>query len=168
MRIPLPFSLRHPRLILGIVALLTVLSWTAIPRVHLALDARSLIPRGHPAMAAADRAGARFGMHDVVLIAVAEPRQGIYQPQALELVRRLSAEPAREPGIPADSVISLSTVPRLSVADDVIDLRPLLARGVRGDAALARRIGAHTHFGGLDDGVLVARAGKAAAILAAA
>jgi uncharacterized protein len=166
MLILLRFSIRHPRLIVALVALLTLLSWAAIPRIHLLLDARSLIPRGHPAMAASDRAAAHFGARDMVLIAVAEPRQGIFQPPALDLVRTLSAELGREPGIIADSVASLATVPRLFVAGDTIDLRPLLDRGLRIDAALARRIAVETHFGGLDDGVLVASDGRAAAILA--
>jgi uncharacterized protein len=162
----LRFSLRHPRRIVALVLLLTALSWVAIPRVHLELDARSLIPRDHPAMAASDRAAALFGVRDVVLLALENPRDGIYHPSSLALLRTLSAELEREPGVIVDSVASLATVPRLVVENDTIDLRPLLHRDLPVNARMAHRIAAETRAAGLDDGVLVAPDGRAATLLA--
>jgi hypothetical protein len=162
----LRFSVRHPWWIVAATAVLTGFACLTAGRVQLRLDARSLIPSGDPAMARSDAAMARFGGHDVVILAVADERRGIYHPAALALLRAVSGELARTPGIVPGSVRSLATMPRLFLEGDALDLRPWLDRGLPLDAALARRIGDETRFAGLDDGLLAATDGRAAAVYA--
>ena len=160
----LSVSVRHPRIVVGLVAALTVAAALAIPGVHVRLDGRSLIPQGHPAQAASNRA-AGFGLRDVIVVGIESP-QGIYNPRTLALIADLSDNLAGIDGIVPGSVASLATLPRFFVEQDVIDPQPLLARDIRIDAGLADRLRRETRALGLDDGVLVAPDGRTTAIYA--
>jgi predicted RND superfamily exporter protein len=162
----LRFSVAHPRLILALSLAFTLVCCFGVPRIRPRLDARSLIPAGDPSMAAGDAAAKLFRQRDVVVLAIAAPGAGVYTPEALRLLTVLGNDLARVDGIVPGSIVSLATVPRLSIDNDVLDLRPLLERGAPPDAAMALRIRRETAALGLDDGVLVARDGKAAAIYA--
>ncbi len=162
----LRFSIRHPRLIVGLAALLTLLSCLAIPQIQLRLDARALIPQGDPKMRESDAASGIFGLNDMVVIGIDGGQEGIFRPENLKLLQELSRDLARTEGILPESVISLATVPRLNLEGDSLDLRPLLDRGEVADAAMAQRLRRETSQVGLDDGVLVTRDARAAAIYA--
>ena len=164
----LAISVRHPRVVVGLVAVLTVLSALAIPGVRVRLDGRSLIPQGHPAQEASNRAAELFGLRDVIVIGVESP-QGIYNPRTLALVAQLSGALAGVDGIVPGSIASLATLPRFFVEQDVLDPEPLLARVARGgpvDARLAARLRRETQALGLDDGVLASSDSRTAAIYA--
>jgi len=162
----LHFSVRYPRLVLAISLLLTAVCLCGVPLVRPRLDARSLIPAGDPAMVPGDAATRLFDVHDMVVVAVAAPGGTIYSPPALALLAALGSDLARVEGIVPASVVSLATVPRLYLDHDLLDLRPWLERGAP-DPLLAQRLRAETSALGLDDGVLAARDGRAAAIYAA-
>lgn len=161
----LKFSVRHPWWVAGASLGIALAAATLVPRITLRLDARSLIPQGHPSMVEGDRAAERFGQRDVVVVAISG-EQGIYRPAALQLLKELSLELEQVEGITPGSVLSLATVPRLFVRDDVIDLQPLLAREVAPSPETARRVRHETEALGLDDGILTSRDGRAAAIYA--
>jgi predicted RND superfamily exporter protein len=162
----LRFSVRHPRWVAAVSLVLALAAATLIPRVSLRLDARSLIPQGHPSMLEGDRAAERFGQRDVVVVMIASPAEGIYRPAALELLTELSRELEQVEGIVPGSVVSLATVPRLYVQDDVIDLEPLLEQELTPSPETALRVRHETGALGLDDGILASRDGRAAALYA--
>jgi predicted RND superfamily exporter protein len=164
----LSVSVRHPRIVVGLVAALTVAAALAIPGVHVRLDGRSLIPQGHPAQADSNRAAKLFGLRDVIVVGIESP-QGIYNPRTLALIAELSGALAGVDGIVPDSVASLATLPRFFVEEDVLDPEPLLARVARDgqvDVRLAARLHRETRALGLDDGVLASPDGRTAAIYA--
>lgn len=164
----LRFSVRYPWLILATVAVITLCSCFFIPRVRLQLDGRSLIPEGYEDLKPSDDASALFGLRDVVVVGVANEASGIYNPETLSRVARLSDNLSRTDGIIASSVKSLATLPRLFVEEGVIDTRPLLTPGITPSPETVRRISYETRRMGLDNDVLVSKDGRAAAIFAEA
>ncbi|HEX8091559.1 MAG TPA: MMPL family transporter, partial [Blastocatellia bacterium] len=164
----LRFSVRNPWLILATVTVITLSSCLFIPRVRLQLDGRSLIPEGNESLKPSDDASALFGLRDVVVVGVANEGSGIYNPETLSRVARLSDNLSRTDGIIASSVKSLATLPRLFVEEGVIDTRPLLAPGVTPSSETVRRISYETHRMGLNNDMLVSRDGRAAIIFAEA
>lgn len=121
----LRFSVRHPRLVLTLVGAVTVCALFFIPRIQLRLDGRSLIPSGLPEFAEGDQAASRFELRDLVLIGVANEQSGIYTPETLQRIARLSEGLSRVEGIVPGSVVSLSTVPRIALVDGEVDTGPL-------------------------------------------
>jgi predicted RND superfamily exporter protein len=161
----LRFSVHHPRGVVALVAVLTLVAALAVPGVRVRLDGRSLIPEEYPGQAESNRLSELFGLRDVIVVAV-ESSQGVYNPRTLALVADLSGALAGVEGIIPESVASLSTLPRFFVENDVLDPQPLLRRNGSVDPRLAARLQRETEALGIDDGVLVSRDGKAAAIYA--
>src|SRR4029078_7967326 len=161
----LSVSVRHPRTIVALAAAITIVAALLVPRVRVRLDGRALVSAQDPSMRESDAAGAIFAMRDLVVVAV-RPDGGIY---TVEGIRRLTAAGdalARCPGIAAQSVASLVTLPRLVVTGGTLALQPLVALAPSLDTALVDRLRAETHYQGLDDGVLVSGDGRTAAIYA--
>ena len=74
----LRFSVRHPRLVLLLVGVITGCFIVFIPRIQLRLDGRSLIPSNLPQFAEGDQAASRFELRDLVLIGVGNEESGVY------------------------------------------------------------------------------------------
>src|SRR5678816_2296761 len=106
----LRFSVRHPRIVVTLAGGITVCALLFIPRIQLRLDGRSLIPSGLPQFAEGDRAASRFELRDLVLIGVSNEQSGVYTPETLQRIARLSDGLSKIHGIVPGSVISLSTV----------------------------------------------------------
>lgn len=160
----LKFSVRHPRLVITLAGAITVCALVFIPRIQLRLDGRSLIPSGLPQFAEGDQAASRFDLRDLVLIGVGNEQSGIYTPETLQRIARLSDGLSRVEGVVPDSVVSLSTVPRLALVNDKVDTRPLFRPdqlNAETILQLRREVGRRAY----DTGVLVSRDGKGAAII---
>ncbi len=166
----LKFSIRHPVWVVVVTLAVALAASAFLPRIVLRLDARSLIPQGHPSMQAGDRAAELFEVRDVVVLAVShpasDPARGMYTPANLELLGALSADLGAVEGIVPESIVSLATIPRLSVVEDVVDLQPLLEGGVAPSPEIARRVRQETESLGMDDGILASADGRTAAIYA--
>ena len=121
----LRFSVRHPRLVITLVGAITVCALVFIPRIQLRLDGRSLIPSGLPQFAEGDQAASRFELRDLVLIGVGNEESGVYTPETLQRIARLSDGLSRVEGVVAGSVVSISTVPRVALVDGKVDTGPL-------------------------------------------
>jgi len=160
----LRFSVRHPRVVVTIAGVVTVCALIFIPRIQLRLDGRSLIPSSLPQFAEGDRAASRFELRDLVLIGVGN-ESGIYTPETLQRIARLSDGLARVEGIVPDSVVSLSTVPRIALVDDKVDTSPLF-RPDQLNAETILQLRREVTRRAYDTGMLVSRDGKGAAIIA--
>lgn len=161
----LRFSVRHPRVVIALVGVITVCALVFIPRIQLRLDGRSLIPSDLPQFAEGDQAASRFELRDLVLIGVGN-EEGVYTPETLRRIARLSDGLSRVEGVVTGSVISISTVPRITKVDDEVDTRPLYRLEDQLDTETIRQLRRDVGRRGYDRGVLVSADGKGAAIIA--
>jgi len=162
----LRFSVRHPRLVVTLAGAITVCALIFIPRIQLRLDGRSLIPSGLPQFAEGDEAASRFELRDLVLIGVGNEKSGIYTPETLQRIARLSDGLSRVEGVVPDSVVSLSTVPRLELVDDKVDTSPLYRSEDQLNTETIQQLRRDVGRRAYDTGLLVSRDGKGAAIIA--
>lgn len=160
----LRFSVRHPRVVLTLAGAITICALVFIPRIQLRLDGRSLIPANLPQFAAGDQAASRFELRDLVLIGVGN-ESGIYTPQTLQRIARLSDGLSHVKGIAAGSVVSISTVPRIALVDGKIDTDPLF-RPDQLNAEKIQQLRREVGRRGYDKSVLVSADAKGAAIIA--
>jgi predicted RND superfamily exporter protein len=161
----LRFSVRHPRLVVTLAGAITICALFFIPRIRLRLDGRSLIPSNLPEFAEGDLAASRFELRDLVLIGVGN-EEGIYTPETLRRIAGLSNGLARVEGIVADSVISIATVPRVSIVDGKVDTGPLFRPEDQLDTEDIQRLRRAVAKRGYNTGTLVSADGKGAAIIA--
>ena len=161
----LRFSVRHPRLVVTLAGAITVCALVFIPRIQLRLDGRSLIPSNLPQFAEGDQAASRFELRDLVLIGVGNEK-GIYTPETLQRIARLSDGLSRVEGVVPDSVVSLSTVPRISLVDGKVDTSPLFRLGDQLNTETIQQLRRDVGRRAYDTGLLVSRDAKGAAIIA--
>ena len=161
----LRFSVRHPRVVVALAGAITVCALLFIPRIQLRLDGRSLIPSGLPEFAEGDRAASRFELRDLVLIGVGN-EDGVYTPETLQRIARLSDGLARVEGVVAGSVVSLSTVPRITLVDGKVDTTPLFQPENQSNAETIQQLRREVVRRGYNTGTLISSDGKGAAIIA--
>jgi uncharacterized protein len=162
----LRFSVRHPRLVIALVCAISVFALVFIPRIQLRLDGRSLIPSGLPQFAEGDQAAARFELRDLVLIGVGNEVSGVYTPETLQRITRLSDGLSRVDGVVPGSVISISTVPRIELVDGEVDTAPLFRPQDQLNKETIQQLRRDVSRRGYNAGLLVSPDGKAAAIIA--
>ena len=162
----LRFSVRHPRLVITIVGAITVCALVFIPRIQLRLDGRSLIPSGLPEFAEGDVAASRFELRDLVLIGVGNEEAGVYTPETLRRIARLSDGLSRMEGVVAESVVSLATVPRIVFVDGSVDTSPLFRPEDQLSEDDIQHLRREVVRRGYNNGALVSADGKGAAIIA--
>ena len=162
----LRFSVKHPRLVITFVGAITVCALFFIPRIQLRLDGRSLIPSGLPEFAEGDVAASRFELRDLVLIGVGNEQLGVYTPETLRRIARLSDGLSQVEGVVADSVVSLATVPRVALVDGEVDTGPLFRPEDQLSAADIQHLRREVVRRAYNGGVLVSADGKGAAIIA--
>jgi predicted RND superfamily exporter protein len=162
----LRFSVRHPRVVVTLAGVITVCALVFIPRIQLRLDGRSLIPSNLPQFAEGDQAASRFELRDLVLIGVGNEESGVYTPETLRRIARLSVGLARVDGVVPDSVASISTVPRITLVDGKVDTSPLYRPEDQLDTATIQQLRRDVGRRGYDTAILISRDGKGAAIIA--
>jgi predicted RND superfamily exporter protein len=121
------FCVRRPRVAIALAALATLAAAPGLLRLRLRTDGRALVPAEEPAVRYDARVREAFGVEDplVVTITSSEP-SGIFNPRTLALVRDLSADLARVPGIEAEDVLSLATEKRDRVRPGTLDFLTFL------------------------------------------
>ena len=162
----LRFSVRHPRLVVTLVGAITICALVFIPRIQLRLDGRSLIPSNLPQFAEGDQAASRFELRDIVLIGVGNEESGIYKPETLQRIARLSDGLSRVDGIVAGSVVSIATVPRVVLVDGRVDTGPLFRPEDQLNTETIQQLRREVVKRGLNTGALISADGKGAAIIA--
>ena len=162
----LRFSVSHPRLVITLVCVVTVVSIIFIPRIRLRLDGRSLIPSDLPQFAEGDQAALRFELRDLVLIGVGNEESSVYTPETLQRIARLSDGLSRVEGVVAGSVVSLSTVPRVALVEGKVDTDPLFRPEHQLDTETIQQLRRDVVRRGYNTGMLVSADGKGAAIIA--
>lgn len=121
----------HPRVVLGVVALVSLLSVAALVRVdppglRLVLDASTepLLPTGDPARARYERAVEEFGDDELYAIAM-ESDAGVFARAPLETLRTLHEEIARLPGVRRVQSLADVVTFRYDAAEDWVDVGSL-------------------------------------------
>ena len=162
----LRFSVRHPRVVIAVAGVITVCALFFIPRIQLRLDGRSLIPSSLPQFAEADRAALRFELRDLVLIGVGNEESSVYTPETLQRIARLSDGLSRVDGVVPDSVVSISTVPRVDLVDGKVDTSPLFRPEDNLNTETLLLLRREVAKRGYNNGTLTSADGKGAAIIA--
>jgi predicted RND superfamily exporter protein len=153
--------------VIALVCVVTAVAFVFNPRIRLRLDGRSLIPSDLPQFAEGDKAASRFALRDLVLIGVGnEEESGIYTPETLQRIARLSDGLSRVEGVVSGSVVSISTVPRVALVAGKVDTSPLFRPEDRLDTEAIQQLRREVVKRGYNTGMLVSADGKGAAIIA--
>ncbi len=159
------YAIRHPRRVLMLVALVTLAAAPGVLRLKLRTDAHALVSPGAPEVRYDQSIRDRFGIQDQIVVLIrSDDSNGVFNPGTVQLVRDLSAEFARLPGVNASNVLSLATEPSFRMQPGTLRHQTLLEPPLQARKELdllredLRRIELYT-------GTLISDDGQAAAIL---
>jgi uncharacterized protein len=158
-------AIRMPKRVLLGAVLVMLAAAPGISRLRLRTDGNALIAPGAPEVLYDRAIRARFGVEDnlVVLIRSGDP-EGIFNPTTLNLVRELTTEFTKLPGVKPNSIMSLATEPTFRMRPGTLVNQRLLEPPLTTKSELdqlredLRRIELYT-------GTLVSTNGRATAIL---
>ena len=106
------YSIRHPQRVLIIAALITLAASPGVRWLKLRTDGHALVSPNAPEVLYDRTIRDQFGIQDNIVVLVRSgDTNGIFNPVTLQLVRDLTAEFARLPGIDPVAVVSLATEP---------------------------------------------------------
>ncbi|HEX3904610.1 MAG TPA: MMPL family transporter [Polyangia bacterium] len=129
----------RPKLVIALVALVTLTLGFFMTRLHVLLDVDAQIPPGDPLVIVGQRIEKLFGGKYMTVIGF-YPRAGtVYTPDILGKVKRVTEKLEKLPGVKAGSVLSLMSprVKDVKSTADSLEITPLADKVPRTDAELA-------------------------------
>jgi uncharacterized protein len=156
----------RPRIVLALVALLTLAAMAGLFRLELRMDGRALVPPDDPAVLFDREVRAVFGVRDPLVILLESRRpEGIYHPGFLRRLNDVTAAVRGIEGVPDEQIVSLATERRDRVYPGTLQFRPFLDPFPDTPVLLARLKEDVEAVGALLDGTLVSHDRTAAAVL---
>jgi len=158
-------AIDHPWRVLVMAAVVTLAAAPGIARLKLRTDGHALVSPAAPEVIYDQTIRDRFGIEDPIIVVVrSSDKDGIFNPATVQLIRDLTAEFARMPGINPTNVMSLATEPSHRLRPGTLLRQTLLEPPLKTRAELEqlredlRKIELYT-------GTFVSTDGKSAAIL---
>lgn len=121
------FVVRRPKLVIGLVLLVTLLLAVNIPNLAIELDIDAQIPPGHPLVMLGKRIEKLFGGKFISIVGVYPQKGTVFTPEILGKIKRITEAIEVQPGVKQASVISLMAqrVKDVRGTDDSIEVRTL-------------------------------------------
>lgn len=139
----------YPKLVIGIITVLTVFFALQLDGLRWETDARVYLPKGHDAILYDEKVDELFGVKDTLIISIVNEEQGIYNPETLERIARISKKVSELPGVISitdTDVVSIATATVFEGDDDSMGSRlvmPQVPQTPRQMAALQQTIEDH-------------------------
>ncbi|OGC76026.1 MAG: hypothetical protein A2Z27_05550 [candidate division Zixibacteria bacterium RBG_16_50_21] len=120
------FSIQHPKLVIFISLLVTLLFATQIPRVKTDTDPKNMLPATSDVRVYNDQVEKDFGLHkDVIVLGIVNPNT-VFNSSTLEKVERITNEAVQLKGVVWEDVICFTTADNVVAEGNNLTVRPLL------------------------------------------
>ncbi len=100
----------YPKIIVIALMLFTVFCAMQLGKLQWETDARVYLPKGHHAIIYDEIVADTFGVKNSILIAVVNEEKGVYNPETLSRVARITEQVAKLPGVSAHRVIDVMSI----------------------------------------------------------
>ena len=135
------FVTKYPKLVIALVLGITVFLALQLPGLRWETDARVYLPKGHPAILYDEKVADIFGATDAVVIGIVNDEHGVFNPDTLARIARITEKVAALPGVVANRTIdvaSLSTATVFVGNDTSIGTEVVMPKVPTTDAEVAR------------------------------
>jgi len=130
-------SATHPRIVVGLTLLLTVAFGLQFPKIRIDTDPKNMLPETSQVRRYNDQVESWFGLHPDVIVVGIRNEGGLFNPESLRRIKRITDEILKLPGVVARDVISLPTVDDVTVDGETLRAQPLLDRVPEREEGLA-------------------------------
>ena len=130
------FSMDRPKIVIGLLTLLTVLFGLQFPSITIDADPENMLETGQADRAYYNQIKREFGINDLIVVGVVDDK-GIFRPEALERIARATTEILKIKGVIIEDVVSPSTTDNVKSKGGLLDIRPVLRDVPRSPEAAA-------------------------------
>jgi len=120
------YSMDHPKLVLGLIAIITIIFALQIPRVATDTDPENMLESNQPDRVFYDQAKNEFGISDLIVVGIVDA-EGIFQPESLERIAQATSEILKIKGIIIEDVVSLTTTDNVKSTGGLLDIHPVMS-----------------------------------------
>jgi len=122
------FSIARPKLIFGLVLLITLVFAAQLPKIQLDTNPKNMLPPTSDVRVWNDSVDRTFALYeDTVVVGIAHP-QSVLNSTTLEKVRDITAEVLRVKGVAGRDVSSFTTIDNVTAVADGLRVAPLLTK----------------------------------------
>jgi len=158
--------LAYPRTVLVLLLMPTIFFASALPKLQKETDALKMLPADHPAVISSDQIEEEFGIKESMLVGVVEKNKtGIYAPETLDFLYRLTEKLKNTEGIETESVKGIFTVDDIVGTAEGFEVVPLLGQSPRSEEKI-RQLRQRVADNGMLQGELVSKDGTGTLIYA--
>jgi len=118
-------AMERPKLTLAALLLLTAVFGAQFPKIQVDTDPENMLEADQPDRALYDRAKRDFGIHDMIVLGIADER-GVFRPETLARVERVVEGILEVPGVITDDVISLTTTNDVRSKAGLLEVRRIM------------------------------------------
>ena len=121
------FSIERPGLVIALTLGITLVFSMQFPRIQTDTDPKNMLPITSDVRVSNDQVERWFALHkDIIVLGVVND-QGIFNPQTLERIGRITGEIVKIPGVVVRDVTSLTTVDNVLTEGGQLAVRPAVA-----------------------------------------
>ena len=126
--VPIRFSLNHPKTVIAIYAVLTLIFMAFIPSVKVDTDPENMLSKDEPVRLAHAEAKRDFSLYDAIVVGVVDEQEayGVFVPETLSNIARVTEGILRIDGVVASDVLSLITTDDISSDGAMLTIEPLM------------------------------------------
>ncbi len=137
MRKIVSFSVDHPRLVIALTIIVTIVSGLAFPKIKIDTDPKNMLPATSDVRVYNDKVEEQFELHsDWIVLGVVNEEKGVLNPKTLEKIGRLTDEVPVLPGVIVRDVISFTTADNMLAEGDTLVVRPVLEEVPKTEAGI--------------------------------
>ncbi|MFQ5868298.1 MAG: RND family transporter [Candidatus Zixiibacteriota bacterium] len=119
------FSLDHPKTVIGLAILITVVFTLQFPRIKIDTDPENMLEPDQVDRVLYDRVKKEFGIHDLIVVGIVDEK-GIFRSESLERVERAISEILQIKGVIIEDVVSLTTTNNVKSSGGFLDIHPVM------------------------------------------
>jgi len=139
------FSLDRPKLVIGIVLLMTAVFAVQLPRITVDTDPENMLEDDQADRVLYNRVKQEFGIHDLIVVGIVD-EAGVFRAESLERVADAIQEILRIKGVIIEDVVSLTTTDNVKSETGLLDIHPAMTevpRSLRDIERMRRDIAAN-------------------------
>src|SRR3990167_3684461 len=126
MRNLVQFSVNHPRLVIGLTLVFTMLFAAQLPKIKTDTDPKNMLPVTSPVRQYNDQVESWFALHPDMIVLGVLNEEGIFDSQTLRRIATTTEAIMKIQGVVARDVIGLVTVDDVTSEGDLLSTQPLL------------------------------------------
>lgn len=119
------FSLDRPKTVIGLLFLLTVIFGLQFPRITIDTDPENMLEPDQPDRVLYNQVKQDFGINDLIVLGIVD-KNGIFRPEPLERVARITSEILKIKGVIIEDVVSLTTTDNVKSSGGLLDIHPVM------------------------------------------